>query len=1295
VLALVAGSMVAPASAPSAHAAPPRPALEYLMEETEGGIVVDSSGNGLDGTITGDSEPTTGPDGSAALELQGGHVDLPAQVLGDSADVTVQMDVKWSGDERPWQWLFALGSGTDEYLFATPRHGEGAFRTAVTAAGGGGEATITGRQALPAERWVNVTVVLDSAEGRLTTYLDGVALSSTTTTVTAADLVAGDGTRSGMIGASFYDDPAFRGAVDGFRIYHEALGAEQVASTIQGELPEFTGLQQTRFDVSTTIGEQPGLPQSAPGDFSDGIVRDIPVEWEDIDPALLTEAGTHTIAGTAGDVAVEALLTVRRGELRVDLSTDTGEVKGGASGLLYGLYGEDMPTANLVEGMNVRTVATKAQDGAQHPGSDALEVLPTLAAADGDVYLRITDFYRGFPYEWPGETPEEKLEDYRQVLADQLEMIDDLPAEQRAHLVIEPFNEPEGNMFGTGQWSLDGVSWLDDPTDYFAFWDETYRTIKAHDPELRVAGPGTSVLFDQVQGFMAHTVEAGTVPDIITWHELTHPQAIRDSVEKYRGWEAEAFTGTDLEGTELPININEYAFNYHTSVPGQMIQWISAIEETKVDAMIAFWNINGNLSDSAVQVNRGNGQWWLYNAYATMSGHTVEVTAPSPGENYTLQGLASLDEEASTARVLLGGADGTVPVDLVGIPREIFGDSARLQLREIAWTGQLGDSAAPRTLVDTVLPVDEDDAILFDLGAGDFPELDDSSAYEIIVTPGDGAGSRAVETPWTASYEAEDAKYEGSGYSKNGPEGTPTDVSKYYTSGDYNVGGLRTGSDGTLTFDVSVPVDGTYDLSVFANSHNTADIVAEQGPTNIFVTVDGDQEQELHLPLAYNWVVWDHADTTVELTEGTHTIRLAANSLDGTGQTQGDALIDRITLTAPHGDTDRYEAENSAHEGSLVPGTPGSVSLDADETATFWVYGETDGEATLEVDGTVGGPVDVNGETLSGLGESPAAAVHLEGGINKVEIHGPATVDAIEIGAGTGQLERTEYQAEDAQLSGDAQTAELSLAEGGAAVTGIGGDPGNDNAATFTVEARHSGRHAVVVRFSNPEQAPASHYNPNPMARPALLSVNDQDPQSVLFVPTFHENNFWERTLYVDLEEGTNTLRFGAEEPTNHSGDGLISDIWPDYPWLRSGQGPILDRISVAEISAPLGQEGTPPEGGDPDDGDSEDGGAPDGGGAPGDDGTPEDEGSADDGTTTPGGDTGSAQPPAENGNDDGRGAGDGSPHPASGEPSADDADAQRHGSLARTGVSALALLLTAAGLIAGGVALRRRGAHG
>lgn len=75
------------------------------------------------------------------------------------------------------------------------------------------------------------------------------------------------------------------------------------------------------------------------------------------------------------------------------------------------------------------------------------------------------------------------------------------------------------------------------------------------------------------------------------------------------------------------------------------------------------------------------------------------------------------------------------------------------------------------------------------------------------------------------------------------------------------MGGLRTGSDGVLVFSVDVPRDGTYDVSVFANSYNLADAVREQGPTNVFLRVDGSHPQELRLPLGYKWAVGPHRHT--------------------------------------------------------------------------------------------------------------------------------------------------------------------------------------------------------------------------------------------------------------------------------------------------------------------------------------------------------------------------------------------------------------------------------------------------
>ncbi|OIJ91847.1 cellulosome enzyme [Streptomyces monashensis] len=1192
-----AGLLVAPA-APAQAADPPQPAAHYTFDHDDLATakIADSSGNGLTASLVNGStaQSIVGADGGKALALPGGapdsdgaYVRLPREVLGDAADLTVSARVKWSGDASPWQRIFDLGTNTTKYLFTTPSDSGGVLRTAVTTGGGGAEAQVSGYAALPANQWRTITVTLDSSARRVTTYLDGVAVSSAATGVRAKDLLDSSATAAGYIGKSLYPDPLFKGAIDDFTVWHTALTPDQVAGTVEHVL-SLRQLSQTSFDVRTTTGTAPSLPAAVRSSFSDGYDRDTPVAWDAVPSEKYARPGTFTVAGTAAGRAVEASVTVvREGQLEVDLGSDTGAFHGGASGTLYGVYGPDVPTNNLIEGMGLRTVSTKAQDGPQHPGADALDVVKPLAdSTHGDVYVYMTDVHRGFPYEWPGDTPAEKLRLYEEKIAKQVDQVLQLPKQYQDHIVFVPFNEPEGNMFGTGEWCYDKVSWLTDPRDYFAAWDEVYELIRGRMPRARIAGPNTSVLFDQVKGFLSHALAAGTLPDVVTWHELSHPEAVRQSVATYRAWEQELFKGTDKEGTQLPVNINEYAFNYHTSVPGQMIQWVSAIEESKVDADIAYWNIDGNLSDSAVQSNRGNGQWWLLHSYASMSGHTVKVNPPFPGQNYTMQGVATLDEQKKQARLLFGGSDGKGHITFAGVPKTVFGPRVHAWVREIEWSGQVGDNSGPKLLTETNLKVGDDGTVVVDFGDGALPRLKESSAYEIVLSPaGTAKGTQSPPVRWQGSYEAEDAAHTGSGYSKNGPEGSTADVSKFYTSGGYDVGGLRTGSDVTLDFGVDVPEDGTYDLSVFANSLNTYDKVREQGPTNVFLRVDGTagSEQQLFLPLGYKWVVWDHTDTKVRLTKGRHTLTLAAKSLDGKRATKGDAIVDRLTLSLPSASAaaEVYEGELAWTSGGARPvydlpehtGTPatgsGAVRVAKNQMATFWVYSPADREATLKVD-TLGGAdarLSVNGHDVLRLSkDTDEVAVSLSGGINKVTVTGGPSatfVDRLTVGLTDGTLMARTYEAHEAKLRGSAMLTPLSLATDGTAITGIGGDPGNGNTATFTVEADVAGLYALRVRYSNPEQSQATHYNPDPLARHADVTVNGGTVQRVSFPHTFHRNNFWELTVPVHLEKGQNTIAFRSEELPNFDGTTYASDTFPGI-LLRSRYAPLIDRVTIA-----------------------------------------------------------------------------------------------------------------------------------
>ncbi|MEV0738081.1 cellulosome protein [Streptomyces sp. NPDC050549] len=861
-------------------------------------------------------------------------------------------------------------------------------------------------------------------------------------------------------------------------------------------------------------------------------------------------------------MAAEASAAPTSGELTIDLGTDTGPFHGGASGTLYGLYGDGVPSRNVVEGMYVRTVSTKAQDGTQHPGADALEMLrPFVEAGGKDVYVYLTDIYRGFPYEWPGATGPERLADFTARVRRHVEQVLALGA-YRSHVVYVPFNEPEGNMFGTGEWSYDGTSWRTDPRAYFTAWRDIHRLIKGLDPDARIAGPNTCELYDEIKGFLEFAEAEGVLPDIITWHELSSPDEIRTNVAKYRALERELGIGP------LPVNINEYAHNYHLSVPGQMIQWIAAIEESKVDADMAYWNIGGNLNDSAVEANKGNGQWWLFNAYGQFTGHTVRVAAPHPNVQYTLQGVAALDRGKRQARVLFGGAGGSADVVFERVDPEVFGTTVHVRLLEIPWTGQVGASGPPLRLADLELPVVGGKVTLRTT------DLEEMSAYQVILAPG---GEGAVALPPSAgrrrTYQAEDATYLGVGRSLNGPEGSPSDVDKFATSTGYHVGGLRTGSDGVLAFPVEVPQDGMYDVSVFANSYNLADAVREQGPTNVFLRVDGRQPRELRLPLGYKWAVWGHTDTHVELTAGAHTITLAAKDPD-LGVTRGDAVVDKLDLALRD---DRvtgsalYDAEFAALGGGAradytIRGAsgPGVAVLPRGGSATFWVHAADDGEATVTVDriGAGEGELTINGENV-GIVERSSMSLFLASGINKVTITATSddlVLDRLRTDPSRRLLPASTYPAEEGVTTGGARvTGAHTFATGGKAVDGIGGGPAN--ALALTVTAERAGRHALTIRYSNGEQAPATHYNPDPVCCHADIAVNAAAPQRVLFPTTFHFNNFHDLTVTVTLDEGTNTLTFTADELPDH--DGRSRNQYGQ----RSAYAPVIDQVTVTPLA--------------------------------------------------------------------------------------------------------------------------------
>jgi hypothetical protein len=196
----------------------------YAMERD----VKDSSGKGRDGTLNGEPAFTDGKSGKAlAFDGTNDYVDLPiGNLLSTLGRSTFAAWVNFGGGAGSWQRVFDFGTGTNVYMFLTPRQGTaGAMRTAITTSSNGGEQGVNGPIALPSG-WHHVAVVFDDAAMRIRLYMDGVEVGSGTTTLLPKNLGV---TTQNWLGRSQWSGDAYlTGSIDDFRIYSRPLSEGEI-----------------------------------------------------------------------------------------------------------------------------------------------------------------------------------------------------------------------------------------------------------------------------------------------------------------------------------------------------------------------------------------------------------------------------------------------------------------------------------------------------------------------------------------------------------------------------------------------------------------------------------------------------------------------------------------------------------------------------------------------------------------------------------------------------------------------------------------------------------------------------------------------------------------------------------------------------------------------------------------------------------------------------------------------------------------------------------------------------------
>ena len=397
--------------------------------------------------------------------------------------------------------------------------------------------------------------------------------------------------------------------------------------------------------------------------------------------------------------------------LLIDLSARTGPVKHGACGFLYGLGKAEVPSANTLAPLKPQVAAQKPEGGLQHPNGDALDVSETYKAAGGrEIEIYIQYIYPNWPYDSLG------INDYlgkvEQVISEVMASSD------RSMFSYVPFNEPDQIWYNK----------TDKKRSFFDDWQTVHRKIKSIDPLARVVGPNLAN-YDTAfyRDFMAFASQNDCLPDVVSWHELND--------DFFGGWYQRFDDFRSIErDLGLPtreICINEYCrIKGDLGIPGQLIQWITRFENSKVDACLAYWTDAGSLNNLVTRdhYNRATGAWWLYRWYGGLTGDTVKVTSPTANAE-GLQGLATLDSDKKQARILLGGCNGDVRVVVTGCESTPYFNG---KVHAAVWVAQhTGLNPSP----DPALILEGDFEITARQVSLTVGNMVSTAAYQIILSP--------------------------------------------------------------------------------------------------------------------------------------------------------------------------------------------------------------------------------------------------------------------------------------------------------------------------------------------------------------------------------------------------------------------------------------------------------------------------------------------------------------------------------------------------------------------------------
>jgi hypothetical protein len=276
---------------------------------------------------------------------------------------------------------------------------------------------------------------------------------------------------------------------------------------------------------------------------------------------------------------------------------------------------------------------------------------------------------------------------------------------------FELWNEPDGT------WNTAAAGPFD------AGWARTFKEVRADDPSAQIQGPSISHFSSSfMTTFLTDAKASGTVPNVISWHELSGATSIAADVASYRSIEKSLGIGP------LPIAIEEYGEPSEVGVPGPLVGYIAKFERAGVaNAELAFWNHYGTLGDTLTDTGASpNAAYWLYRWYGSMSGNMVTTVPPA---QTGLDGAASINAAGNQVSVIFGGGSGSTAVTVNGLS-SAFGSSAHVVLEQTASAGRTTAVVGP-TIISTSNVTISGGSITVPISS-----MNAANGYHLLITPG-------------------------------------------------------------------------------------------------------------------------------------------------------------------------------------------------------------------------------------------------------------------------------------------------------------------------------------------------------------------------------------------------------------------------------------------------------------------------------------------------------------------------------------------------------------------------------